>query len=200
MERRLRMQTDETATPPVGRHRWEGCTSRRFRPAVDSVASDRPRAEQTWPTYRGLHVPLRLEPVSGKDQEWPGRPRPAVPCYQRRLDRHTDGMVRSLRMPGEQRTVTGRRRGMITHRRPMAVMQGAQPIGRGTEEHYEALYGSDRSPVYRRMRVGGDWTFGVGQMVTSALSGFAAPSPRRAMIATIAVIILVVSTVGSGLA
>jgi uncharacterized protein YvpB len=135
---------------------------------------------------------------------WPGRKRPAVPAYQRRLDRLTDGIVRSFRVQQEHRTVCGRRRGMTTHRRPVAVMGETVQLGRGADAHYEAIYAGS-TPEFRRFRVGGERI--VRERGTRRLGGILRGvhpqmliSPRRAVIAMVAVVVLLMSTVGSGLA
>jgi uncharacterized protein YvpB len=135
---------------------------------------------------------------------WPGRKRPAVPAYQQRLDRHTDGIVNTFRVQQQRRTVSGRRRGLTTHRRPLAVMGEMTMLGRGTEAHYEAMY-SRVAPEYRRLRIGGDWMLGkrVGEIVSSVSHGVfggSPASPRRAVIAMLAVVVLLMSTIGTGLA
>jgi uncharacterized protein YvpB/transposase-like protein len=130
--------------------------------------------------------------------EWPGRPRPAVPAYQRRLDRHTDGIVRAFRVHQEQRSVSGRRRGLTTHRRPLALMGETTCLGRGTEAHYRQLYG-DRRPEYRRLRMGGHLM--VGEKLAEMLGAFGhGLAPRRAVIAMVAVAVLLMSTMATGLA
>ncbi len=184
-------------------HRWQGATESRFRPAERPVAIDRPREEQTWPAMVETRPapPLVTDPVH---PEWPGRKPPAVPAYQRRLDRHTDGVVRTFRVHQDRRSVSGRRRGLTTHRRPLALMTDTYCLGRGTEDHYRRLFG-DTGPQYRRLRMGGDLMVGerVGEMLRSIGHGWRggpALAPRRAVIATIAVMILVMSTVATGLA
>lgn len=184
-------------------HRWQAATASRFRPAQRPVAIDRPREEQTWPAMVETRPasPLVTDPVH---PEWPGRKRPAVPAYQRRLDRHTDGLVRSFRVHQDRRAVSGRRRGLTTHRRPLALMTDTQCLGRGTEEHYRRLFG-DTGPQYRRLRIGGELMVGkrIGEMLGSIGRGWRGGpvlAPRRAVIATIAVMVLVMSTVATGLA
>ncbi len=184
-------------------HRWQGATESRFRPAERPVAIDRPREEQTWPAMVETRPapPLVTDPVH---PEWPGRKPPAVPAYQRRLDRYSDGVVRTFRVHQDRRSVSGRRRGLTTHRRPLALMTDTYRLGRGTEDHYRRLFG-DTGPQYRRLRMGGDLMVGerVGEMLRSIGHGWRggpALAPRRAVIATIAVMILVMSTVATGLA
>jgi uncharacterized protein YvpB len=184
-------------------HRWQGATDARFRPAERPVAIDRPREEQTWPAMTAA----RTAPVMTADDahpEWPGRKRPAVPAYQRRLDRHTDGIVRSFRVQRDQRSVCGRRRGLTTHRRPLALMGETTCLGRGTEAHYRTVFG-ERGPEYRRLRMGGDLMIGerIGELVGTVargLRGGPALAPRRAVIAMVAVVVLLMSTVATGMA
>ncbi len=204
MERHNVWRTSGQGATPAREHRWSDSAESRYRPSRQPVAIDRPREEQTWPAP--LEVRATPPPMVADDAHtgWPGRKRPAVPAYQRRLDRHTDGIVRSFRMQQEHRTVCGRRRGMTTHRRPLAVMDAPVQLGRGTDAHYEALY-AGAAPEYRRMRMGGAWM--TGEMLRDVLGGFAhvlrgsgSAGPRRAVIATIAVLVLLMGTVGSGLA
>jgi uncharacterized protein YvpB/nucleoid-associated protein YgaU len=193
--------TGERARPAAD-HRWQGATSARYRPVEAPVAIDRPRAEQTWPAPIEVRTTPPRVTASDAHPDWPGRRRPAVPAYQRRLDRHTDGIVRSFRVHQEQRTVCGRRRGLTTHRRPVALMRETVCLGRGTEAHYRNLYGECR-PVYRRFRMGGEIM--LGERISEWLGAVAhgprrSVGPRRAVIAMVAVVVLLMSTVGSGLA
>lgn len=189
---------------PTRDHRWRGSDRARYRPAQQPVAIDRPRAEQTWPAPLQVRSsPPRMVP-NDAHPEWPGRDRPAVPAYQRRLDRLTDGIVRSYRVHQQHRTVAGRRRGLTTHRRPLAVMGKPVTLGRGDDAHYLAIYAST-APEFRRFRMGGERSVGERgeEMATGIMSGMrpqALISPRSAVIAMVAVIVLLMSTVGSGLA
>jgi uncharacterized protein YvpB/LysM repeat protein len=184
-------------------HRWQGATETRYRPARPSIAIDRPREEQTWPAMTdGRTAPVMA--VDDAHPEWPGRTRPAVPAYQRRLDRHTDGIVRSFRVHQDHRTVSGRRRGLTTHRRPLALMRDTQCLGRGTEAHYRRLFG-ETGPPYRRLRMGGSLMVGerIGEMLGTigrGLRGGPTLAPRRAVIAMVAVVVLLMSTMATGLA
>ena len=200
MERRATERSGKMDATSAKRHRWEGCTTRRFRPTSHRVFSDRPREEQTWPTFTTPTTEAAVQTDPDAHPEWPGRRKPPVACYQRRIDRHTDGMVRGLGVRSSARTVTGRRRGMTTHRRPVAVLGTAQALGRGCESHYARVYSTGRSIEYRRFRSGGSIPFDIGAAMQGVLAGFATPNPRRAVIATIAVIVLVISTVGTGMA
>ena len=93
---------------------------------------------------------------------------------------------------------------MTTHRRPLAVVGETLALGRGTDAHYQTLYAG--SPiVYRRLRVGGSGMFGdrVREMMTSmkgALRGSMVVSPRSAVIAMVAVVVLLMGAMGTGLA
>lgn len=176
----------------------------RYRPSRRPVAFDRPREEQTWPAPLLVRTsPPRMTP-SDAHPDWPGRKRPAVPAYQRRLDRHTDGIVSSFRSRREGRTMAGRRRGMTTHRRPLAVVGETLVVGRGTDAHIETLFAG--SPmIYRRLRVGGAGLSGeaireLRSRLIQELHGSAVVSPRRAVIAMVAVVVLVMGAMGTGLA
>lgn len=176
----------------------------RYRPSHRPVAFDRPREEQTWPAPLLVRTsPLRMMP-SDAHPDWPGRKRPAVPAYQRRLDRHTDGIVSSFWSRREGRMMAGRRRGMTTHRRPLAVVGDTLAIGRGTDAHIETLF-AGTPMVYRRLRVGGGGLPGASirdlrAWLIEELHGSAMVSPRRAVIAMVAVVVLVMGAMGTGLA
>ncbi len=100
--------------------------------------------------------------------------------------------------------MAGRRRGMTTHRRPLAGVGGTLAVGRGTAGHVDTLFAG--SPmIYRRLRFGGPWLS--GEMIRAlmsdlarALQGSAVVSPRRAVIAMVAVVVLVMGAMGTGLA
>lgn len=176
----------------------------RHRPSRAPRAFDRPREEQTWPTP--LLVRTTPVPMTAVDHGWPGRPRPAVPLYQRRLDHRTDCIVSTFRTRTDVRTVAGRRRGMTTHRRPVAIVGDIRAVGRGTEAHDVDLYAGP-AVTYRRMRMGGfDRVMGVASLpaammaVARTLHVRSVMSPRRAVIATVAVMVLVMSAVGTSLA
>lgn len=100
--------------------------------------------------------------------------------------------------------MAGRRRGMTTHRRPLAVVGATLAVGRGTDAHIDTLFAG--SPmVYRRLRVGGFGLSGktireVRARLIEALHGSVAVSPRRAVIAMVAVVVLVMGAMGTGLA
>lgn len=204
MERHNVWRATEHRAIPARNHRWRDSSRSRFRPTQRSVAIDRPREEQTWPApFEVRTTPPRMIPDDAHP-EWPGRKRPAVPAYQRRLDRHTDSLVETLKTHKGRQTVSGRRRGLTTHRRPLALVNPPVVLGRGSESHYRELF-SGSTPVYRRLRIGGEGILGhrVGGLLNKlgdGLRGTASVSPRRAAIAMVAVLVLVVSTVGVGLA
>ncbi len=176
----------------------------RYRPSQRPVAFDRPREEQTWPSPLLVRTSPPRMTLSDAHPDWPGRKRPAVPAYQRRLDRHTDGIVSSFRSRQAGRTMAGRRRGMTTHRRPLAVVGATLAIGRGTDAHIDTLFAG--SPmVYRRLRAGGaglsrETIREATRRLIEELHGSAVVSPRRAVIAMVAVVVLVMGAMGTGLA
>lgn len=100
--------------------------------------------------------------------------------------------------------MAGRRRGLTTHRRPLAVVGETHPIGRGTDGHIQLLF-SGSPIIYRRLRIGGaGWSPERVRALVSdmpqSLHASALLSPRRAVIAMVAVVVLVMGAVGTGLA
>lgn len=168
------------------------------------VAIDRPREEQTWPAPMVVRATPPRMTSDVENPCWPGRPRPAVPLYQQRLDRHADSIVATFRVHQEHRTMAGRRRGLTTHRRPCAIVSDPFLLGRGSEAHYREKFSGSR-PQYRRLRVGGmgasveGFREAVNQVIHN-VGGMPVVSPRRAAIALLAVMVLVMGAVGTGMA
>lgn len=202
MERHNIRRATQIAASTDSPRLWRDDDRCRYRPARRPVAFTRPREEQTWPTPLVVRAaPPRMTP-NDAHPDWPGRKRPAVPLYQRRLDRHTDGIVRSFHSHPDGRTMAGRRRGLTTHRRPLAVVRETLALGRGTDLHDERMFAGP-PVVYWRLRTGGGLFDGVVRghaAIGAGLRGSALLSPRHAVIAMVAVVVLLMGAMGTGLA